>query len=102
MESADTPVSYPRLLATSCSYLSKDATIEMKITKALITGIAALATLLVGAPAASTADTTDSAYLNGLAVHTAFLGFPLPGQSTKATTSVAPLTVGMRPQWTWQ
>jgi hypothetical protein len=32
----------PRLLATARSYLSKDATIEMKVTKALTTGIAVL------------------------------------------------------------
>ena len=39
----------PRLLATARSYLSKDATIEMKVTKALTTGIAVLA---FAAPAA--------------------------------------------------
>jgi Protein of unknown function (DUF732) len=49
----------------------------MKVTEALTTGIAALATLLVGAPAA-TADTTDSDYLNRLAVHN-IVGFPPAG-----------------------
>jgi hypothetical protein len=49
----------------------------MKVTKALATGIAALATLLVGASPA-TADSTDSAYLNGLAVH-GVVGFPPAG-----------------------
>jgi hypothetical protein len=48
-----------------------------KLTGALLTGLATLAALLVGAPAA-TADTTDSAYLNGLAVH-GVVGFPPAG-----------------------
>jgi hypothetical protein len=66
---------------------------------ALFIGVAALAALLVRAPAA-TADTNDDAYLNGLVVH-GIVGFPLPGQSTKATTFVTSLTMGMDLLRTW-
>ena len=65
----------------------------------VLASIPALAALLLASPV--TADTTDSAYLNGLAVH-GVVGFPPAGAIDEGHHLCTSLTVGMRPQWTWQ